>query len=326
MGQQAHISSAPGPYLRKACQTIGGLKPYKPMGQRAQERWFDFFFGIKAKRRLERMIIGLSIAGFLVHLALIAAMELGWLALPGTEEHLFTSPISALYTPFSFILLYEVYLLVEQLPRSFTSSVQKQFEIIALILIRRIFKDISHLPLSGEWMQSAENRSLLLDLGIFLALFFLIYLFKRLRGRPVEQDQDGRFAQFIRIKAWISIALIPLLIGLMAFEFGSWLYELRQFQAGQIMALQDVNKVFYHDLFVVLILVDVFILLLSLNYIQSYNQLIRNSGYIVSTVLIRLSFTAEGIFNSLLILLGVVFGVGLLFIYNLVQAQEEPEE
>ncbi len=290
------------------------------------EGWFNFFFGAKAKHSLERIIIALSIAGFLVHLALIAAMELGWLALPSTEEHLFTSPISALYTPFSFILLYEVYLLVEQLPRSFTSSVQKQFEIIALILIRRIFKDISHLPLSGEWMQSAENQSLLIDLGIFLALFFLIYLFKKLRSKPIDQDQDGRFAQFIRIKQGIGIALVPTLVALMVYEFGFWLYELKQFQAGQIMALQDINKVFYHDLFVVLILVDVFILLLSLNYIQSYSQLIRNSGYIVSTVLIRLSFTAEGIFNSLLILLGVVFGVALLFIYNLVQAQEEREE
>jgi len=51
---------------------------------------------------------------------------------------MFTNPIAAIYTPFSFILIYEVYLLVFYLPKSTTIYIGKQYEIITLILIRGI--------------------------------------------------------------------------------------------------------------------------------------------------------------------------------------------
>lgn len=287
-----------------------------------QQFWLNLFFGKKTEIRFERVVIGLSIMGFLVHLGLIGAHHAQWIDFGEQGAEFLRSPISALYTPFSFILIFEVYLLVAQLPRSFTSSVQKQYEIIALILIRRIFKDISHLNLNGEWLQSKENYTLALDLGIFLLLFFLIFLFRKLRNKTLKKEQSKNYQGFINVKRWVSIGLIPLLVGLVVFEFGGWLVELNQFESGIIPELTDVNQIFYHDFFMLLICVDVLILLLSLNYIQNYNQLIRNSGYIVSTVLIRLSFTVEGVYNSLLILLGVVFGVALLFIYNLVDKTE----
>lgn len=286
------------------------------------DKLYQLFFGPLFQKRFERLIIGLSIIGFLTHLLLIALNYYGWLgAIPDGVDFL-ESPISALYTPFSFILIYEVYLLVEQLPRSFTSSIQKQFEIIALILIRRIFKDISQLELSGSWIRSVENQSLLIDIGIFLLLFFLVFLFKRLRQQRIAQNQDQDYTQFIKIKKWISVIMVPVLLGLIGFEFGGWFYEIQQFSAGQLSELSDVNQIFYHDFFMILICVDVLILLISLNYISSYAQLIRNSGYVVSTVLIRLSFTADGFFNSLLILIGVAFGVALLYIYNLIKKAE----
>ena len=60
----------------------------------------------------------------------------------GNESLLLTNPISGIYTPFSIILYYEIFLLIYYLPRSFTTSILKQFEIISLIVIRRIFYDI----------------------------------------------------------------------------------------------------------------------------------------------------------------------------------------
>jgi hypothetical protein len=287
-----------------------------------QKFWLHLFFGEKTQTHFERFVVALSIIGFLVHLALIGAYHAGWLDFGQKAQEFLKSPISALYTPFSFILIFEVYLLVAQLPRSFTSSVQKQYEIIALILIRRIFKDISHLNLNGDWLQSVENYTLALDLGIFLFLFFLIYLFRRLRNQTKRVVNKKDYSGFINLKRWVSIALVPILLGLIIYEFGGWIFELNQFKAGLINELTDVNQIFYHDFFMILICVDVLVLLLSLNYIQNYNQLIRNSGYIVSTVLIRLSFTVEGVYNSLLILLGVIFGVALLAVFNLVEKAE----
>lgn len=289
------------------------------------ERWYNTFFGEKFKHHLERLIIKLSIVGFALHLLFIGLFNLEILALPAFGGGFFSNPISALYTPFSFIIVWEVYQLVEQLPRSFTSSVQKQFEIIALILIRRVFKDIAQINFDEEWISSPENYSLAVDISVFLLLFLLIFTFKRLRRGGVPQDSDQDFQRFIAIKKSISVLLVPVLAGLIIYELATWIHEIVLYSTGAAEHLSDVNAIFYHDFFVILIWVDVLILLISLNFIQGYSQLIRNSGYIVSTVLIRLSFTTSGAYNSLLILVGVGFGVTLLYIFNLIRRQEEAD-
>ena len=68
--------------------------------------------------------------------------------------------------PFFPYFVYEVYLLLFYLPRSFTSCVSKQFEIISLIVIRKIFKDIPAMDLEGDWTHSNHNLELL-DLSDF---------------------------------------------------------------------------------------------------------------------------------------------------------------
>ena len=65
--------------------------------------------------------------------------------------NLLSNPISALYTPFSFILVYEAFLLIYYLPNSFTVSVVKGYEIISLILIRKIFKDVTLVDLENPY-------------------------------------------------------------------------------------------------------------------------------------------------------------------------------
>lgn len=61
------------------------------------------------KKRSERIVLTLAIVSYLCHLLLIALSKQGLIQ---ADIALFSSPISAIYTPFSFILVYEVYLLL----------------------------------------------------------------------------------------------------------------------------------------------------------------------------------------------------------------------
>jgi hypothetical protein len=70
-------------------------------------------------------------------------------------------------------------------------------------------------------------------------------------------------------------------------------------------------------------LADVLILLLSFQYTERYNQLIRNTGFVICTILIRLSFGVSGLTNVLLIISSVAFGLMILTIYNM---EENPIE
>ena len=66
---------------------------------------------------------------------------------------------------------------------------------------------------------------------------------------------------------------------------------------------------------------DVFILLISFQYTERYSQLIRNTGFIISTILLRLSFSASGLTSILLIISGILFGLLILLIYNAMERE-----
>jgi hypothetical protein len=99
---------------------------------------FNKLFGIllteKSRKKCERIVLIVAIISFLIHLFLIFLADRGLIHTVDSAD-LLSSPIAAIYTPFSFILIYEVYLLIFYLPKSFTTYVGKQYEIIVLIII-----------------------------------------------------------------------------------------------------------------------------------------------------------------------------------------------
>src|SRR5260370_17210108 len=88
------------------------------------------------------LVIKVSIAGFVAHLALVFLSR--WLSHPPLIITVVgRNYLSAIATPFSFILFYEVLTLIAALPASTTRSIANQFEIVSLIFIRDVFKDIA---------------------------------------------------------------------------------------------------------------------------------------------------------------------------------------
>ncbi len=260
---------------------------------------------------MERATLWLSMIGFIIHLFFIYAKKYGWFEVP-FESGLLIDPISAIYTPFSIILVYEIYLLVVNLPRSFTTSVSKQFEIISLILIRRIFADIPKIDLKANWMSTQENVQLIYDVLGVLIIFFLIYLFNKGRSRLPKKPLNPNLQSFVASKKAVSLILFPILIITSIISIYNWVYGLVYLQA-----TSDINSIFYNEFFTILILADVLILLLSFQYTERYSQLIRNTGFVICTILIRLSFGVYGLTNVILIISSVAFVLIILTIYTL---------
>ena len=276
------------------------------------ENIFSRLFSEGNLKKFEKFILISATFGFIIHLLLILLNNNGYIDLSFFQDKLFVNPISAIYTPFSFILIYEAFLLIYFLPRSFTTSIAKQFEIMSLILIRKIFKDIPNVELDDNWIQNENNLQLIYDLAGVLIVFFLIYLFKKLKEDlpklPVHQNLD----RFISYKKLISLFLVPTLSLLCIFSFLDW-YNYVFLGIG---TSSNIDYLFFESFFTILILVDVFILLVSFQYTERYSQLIRNTGFIISTILLRLSFSSVGLTSLLLLVSGIVFGLIILLIYN----------
>ena len=263
----------------------------------------------------EKNIMLLAVAGFIVHLCLIFLENYYSIDIFSSKTNLSSNPISALYTPFTFILVYEAFLLIYYLPRSFTTSVAKEYEIISLVLIRKIFKDIPEISLENEFILNENNLQLIYDLLAVIIIFYLIYLFKKTWVNTPKRKADKNLEKFITYKKLLSILLVPTLLILCIINFYEWFMEVFIEQS----YTENLNGVFFIDFFTILILVDVFILLISFQYTERYSQLMRNTGFIISTILLRLSFGAQGLYSIGLLILGVIFGLVILNIYRLAE-------
>lgn len=283
------------------------------------ERLHGFFLSDESKKKIEQGILVLSIVSFIVHLIFIYSADV--LPFLNPESPLLGSPIAAVYTPFSFILVYEVYLLIFYLPRSITTYISKQYEIISLIIIRRLFKDLANLKLSTDWFTIKGDLQFTYDILASLILFYLLFWFYRLnknrkKTNATETKMSKQLGNFVNLKKSIAIALVPLLLGLALYTFGSWGYSEFSGNSIGVEKLKNVNNIFFDEFFSVLIIVDVLLLLVSFFYTDKYHKVIRNSGFVISTILIRVSFSIDGLVNTLLIVFAVVFGLAILAIHN----------
>lgn len=273
-----------------------------------------------SQHKVERFFLKIAIISFVIHLGLIFLINYSFISINATSE-LLKSPIAAIYTPFSFLIVYEVYLLIYYLPRSVTSYVNKQYEIILLIIMRRLFKDLSNLKISSDWFTIKYDLQFTYDLLTSLLLFYLIYIFYSQSQKKYHSDvtdeltEKGRI-KYTAIKKNVASILVPIVFILAIYSFISWLIEMMNTFEKSAEVFKNINNVFFEQFFSLLIIVDVVLLLVSFFYTDKFHKVIRNSGFIISTILIRLSFTVEGVMNNILVVTAVIFGLLIIVIHN----------
>ena len=284
---------------------------------------YQIFLSEFAKRRIEKAILYVALFGFFIHLILIYLSKFGVVNL-SLESELFNNPISAIYTPFSFILVYEVYLLIYYLPKSFTTYITKQYEIITLIIIRKLFKDLSALELSSDWFQIKGDLQFTYDILASVILFYLIFQFQKRGMQKSTQQKESKLKieRFISRKKIIALALVPVFFIMALVTLLSWTSDV--YLLLEPPSFETINNLFFDEFFTVLILVDVVLLLISFFYTDKFHKIIRNSGFVVSTILIRMSFGVSGLTSTILIVLAVLFGLAIIMIHNKYEKNTSP--
>jgi hypothetical protein len=284
------------------------------------EKLYQKLLSENTKKKSEQAILWVALISFIIHLLLIVMVDFNIITIK-EPSNLLNNPISAIYTPFSFILIYEVYLLIYYLPKSTSTYVSKQYEIIALIIIRRLFKDLSDLSLSSNWFNMKNDLQFTYDLAASIILFYLIYLFHIQRIKVYKKDNyavnhSTNISKFINAKKWVATALVPILLITAIYSFLSWSYGIFQPSEIKSISFKNINNVFFEQFFNILIIADVIILLFSFFHTDKFHKVIRNSGFIISTILIRISFSVSGIINVALIVSAILFGLVMLIIHN----------
>jgi len=262
------------------------------------------------KKRVEKGVVFLSFVLFFGHLTLIFLRNLYPEA--ALLQPLSANYLSALYTPFSVILVYEVYLLILALPLSFTNSIRKQYEIISLIIIRNVFKDIS---MFDDFDQLLKQTDVIIqigaDLGSGLLLFFLVGVFYHisLKRPQLSYLTDIQVNKFIYLKERIAVLLLFIFVSLTiysVYSLGDGVYRLIYFEESFSL---DLSVIFFVEFYTVMIFSDVVIFIASFMFSQTYSRLLRNAGFVCSTVILRLSLSAEPEISGIVAAVAVITGI-----------------
>ena len=277
----------------------------------AIERGFLAAMGDESDDFVRRGAIAVAIIGFLTHLALWALHSSGRIEILGDSVELVQSPLSALYTPFSILLVYEVYQLIRTIPDSFSSSVGKQYEIATLLVVRDILKRLSEVSKSEGWEISDDVGFLLVECAAFIALFYTSLTYHKISTKSDDDEiLSDDVTTFITTKMAVANVMLIVFIAIGGFSLISW-----------IGAVQDgggsVDRaIFFLDFFTFLILADILILLISYWFYTDFGNLARNTGFVLSTVIIRVAISSEGVSSMILFTLSGVLGIAILRMFS----------
>ncbi len=274
--------------------------------------YFDTYFNPNKIRKVELLILRLAIFSFLAHLLIIFL---------GNNVVYFKnfqhSYLKAIYTPFSFILFYEVFLLVIIIPKSISEFIGKQFEVITLITLRSFFHDIADLDLIRAIdINNPFFVSLLYDLAAALLMLGFTILYYRIYQKNSVTDKNSELSNFIGIKKLVSLGMILVLLILSIislYQWGSQMIEALKVNSGY----PNPNTVFYVDFFSIMIFVDVLLLIVSFTYHFSFFTIFRNASFIITTILIRISLTIDKPMNYIVVLIGFLFSIIAFYLYSI---------
>ncbi len=268
---------------------------------------FDRILGHRANEALRTGCVRTAILGFLLHLLLCLLYQLSLIDFSSETSQLFDSYLDALYTPFSIFLAYEVYELIRTIPDSFTNSIGKQFEIITLLVVRDILKRLSDIDASVGSTIDESITTLAVECLAFLILFLTALFFTSHKRETsiTTNDSDG-LEKFISQKKQLAILLLVLYIFTAIYSLSSWTYNVFEGDG-------STNRtIFFLDFFTVLIMADILILLVSYQHITDFSHLARNTGFILSTVILRVAIASPGISGAILFILAGCLGSAVL--------------
>lgn len=272
---------------------------------------FQFSMGDSSEEYIRKVAMVFAVVGFFMHIVVWALFETGNITITGEASELVKSPLSTLYTPFSILLVYEVYQLIRTIPESFSSSVGKQYEIATLLVVRDILKRLSEVENSEGWNISSNLGFLLVECAAFLVLLYTSLTYFRISSSSEKSEQMAdNVAIFVEAKRGIANAMLLIFLATAAYSFYTWVDSVQD-GGGSVS-----RAIFFLDFFTFLILADILILLISYWFYTDFGNLARNTGFVLSTVIIRVAISSEGISSMILFTLSGLLGIAILRMFT----------
>lgn len=199
---------------------------------------------------------------------------------------------------FTMILILEVISLIFTLPCSFSRSVGKQFEILSLILMRNAFKELSYFEEPVTFAGNEESILHILSNGFgAFAIFGLLGVYYMLQKKSQdERDHIDDVFSFVAAKKGLALVLLSAFIAM-------GLHSL------YLTVMGIPHSDFFHGFYTLLIITDILLVLIAQCFHPSFYTIFRNSGFALSTLIVRLALVAPVYYDVLLGVAAIVLAI-----------------
>lgn len=247
-------------------------------------RVFDRLHHIWENPSIERVTGLILLWVYILTLVAVEMQRVGWYPywLPRVPAgHFFSIQLA-----FTLILALEVISLIFILPASLSKSMGKQLEILTLILLRNAFKELALLPepISVEFADIDQ----IIDIAVSglgaLCVFLCLGFFRKFMRRQDFLKNGGYLQQYIQSKKLVSLLLLIIFAGIAIRDLISFWY------GGE--------PEFFETIYTILIFADICMVLIAQRYMPCYYAVFRNSGFVIGTLMMRLSLSAPPLLCS----------------------------
>lgn len=200
---------------------------------------------------------------------------------------------------FTMLLVLEVMSLILVLSCSLSRSVGKQFEILALILLRNSFKELSHMhePITLS-LDFQPVLHIIVSASAALVIFLCLGLYYKVQ-RPqgyITSAMDRM--HYVMAKKILALGLFLAFIGIALWD-------------GWMFATTGQSFDFFETIYTVLIFADILMVLVAQTFMPSFHAVFRNSGYVIATLLMRIALGAPPFWDAAVGIVSALFALAL---------------
>ena len=143
-----------------------------------------------------------------------------------------------------------------------------------------------------------------------ITLYTSLTYFRISSSSEKSEEMAENIVIFIEAKRGIANAMLLVFLVMAAYSFYTWVGSVQD-GGGSVSRV-----IFFLDFFTFLILADILILLISYWFYTDFGNLARNTGFVLSTVIIRVAISSEGVSSMILFTLSGLLGIAILRMFT----------
>lgn len=200
---------------------------------------------------------------------------------------------------FSLLLVRGLINLIFSISYSYYRSMGKQFEILAIMLLRSSFRELSnmHEPVLLE-LDMMSVLHIVVSSSASIIIFICLGFYNKIHKPHTYIDSAIERMNYVASKKIVALLLFLFTFGIAGYGFYTFV-------------VYDKGFAFFETVYTMLIFADILLMLITQRFMPSFHAVFRNSGYVIATLFMRFALGAPPFYDAAVALFAAFYTIAL---------------